>query len=60
MKRAIISVYNKAGLSELVPYLERHSYIMYSTGGTATEISKYVKNISSLQSISKFTPCLVV
>ena len=38
MKRALISVYNKAHLDKLVPFLERKGYNIFSTGGTYTHI----------------------
>ena len=38
IKRALISVYDKAGLGELVKVLKKHGVEILSTGGTAKMI----------------------
>lgn len=55
MKRAIISVYYKSELSELVSYLDKNNYQIYSTGGTFTHITSLVESIDSLINISDYT-----
>ena len=53
MKRALISVYNKAHLDSLVPFLERKGYNIFSTGGTFTHISNIIENKSKLSNINE-------
>ena len=53
MKRALISVYNKAHLDKLVPFLERKGYNIFSTGGTYTHISNIIENKNKLSNINE-------
>jgi phosphoribosylaminoimidazolecarboxamide formyltransferase/IMP cyclohydrolase len=53
MKRALISVYNKAHLDKLVPFLETNGYNIYSTGGTYNHISGIIQNKTQLNNINE-------
>ena len=52
IRRALISVSNKAHLEKLIPHLETNKFQIFSTGGTFSKISKLVQNKSTVQDIS--------
>jgi len=54
-KNALISVFDKQNLDALVPYLEKQSYHIYTTGGTMKTVLEYVKDKSIVYSISDYT-----
>jgi len=51
MKNALITVYNKVGLSKLVPFLECNGFKIFSTGGTFNNISELVNNKDTVQQL---------
>jgi len=53
IKRAIISVYDKSGLEELVESLERYSVQIISSGGTARKIKE--TGYTNLTEVSTYT-----
>ena len=53
MNRALISVYNKKGLEDLVRALEEYGTEIVSSGGTAGKIREY--GYSKLTEVSEFT-----
>ncbi len=55
VKNALVSVFDKDGLENLVPYLEENDFHIYSTGGTMRAIEKLVKDKSIVHSISDYT-----
>jgi phosphoribosylaminoimidazolecarboxamide formyltransferase/IMP cyclohydrolase len=55
VKTALISVFNKEGLENLVPHLEENDFHIYSTGGTMSTVKMYVKDQSIVRSISDYT-----
>lgn len=52
IKRALISVYDKIGLNELVQVLNRFNVEIFSSGGTFEYLNKNFRNIKNLSEIS--------
>lgn len=52
IKRALVSVYDKTGISELVEVLQQYDVEIYSTAGTFDYLSKRFSNIKSLSEIT--------
>jgi len=55
VKTALISVFNKEGLEDLVPHLEKNGFHIYSTGGTMSAVKMHVKDQATARSISDYT-----
>ena len=55
MKNILISVYDKTGLDQLVPYLEQENYTIHSTGGTFNYLSSLLQAKNRLKSVSDYT-----
>ena len=55
VKKAIISVFDKSNLDVLVKFLEKDGYEIYSTGGSAAEVYKFLENKEKLINISEYT-----
>ena len=52
MKRAFISVWDKSGLDELVPFLQAHDYTIISTGGTAKKIEELGIPVTTVEAVT--------
>ena len=51
MYNAIVSVTDKTGLNRLIPFLWKHNFNIFSTGGTYS----YIENISKQPGNEQFT-----
>jgi phosphoribosylaminoimidazolecarboxamide formyltransferase/IMP cyclohydrolase len=51
-KRALISVWDKAGLEDLARFLHEHSFTLISTGGTAKAIASWKLPVTAVQDIT--------
>lgn len=58
IKSALISVYNKEGLAELVQELHKNKVLIYSTGGTQSFIESLKVPVVSVESLTNFPEIL--
>lgn len=58
IRRALISVYDKSGLAELVTALDGAGVEIISTGSTATQISQAGVPVTGVETVTGFPECL--
>ena len=58
IRRALVSVYDKAGLSELAAALHAHGVEIVSTGSTAARIQEAGIPVTAVSDVTGFPECL--
>ena len=58
IRRALVSVYDKAGLDELVTGLHEHGVALVSTGGSAARIESLGIPVTRVEELTGFPECL--
>jgi phosphoribosylaminoimidazolecarboxamide formyltransferase/IMP cyclohydrolase len=58
IRRALISVYDKAGLDDLAAALARHGVSLVSTGSTAARIAAAGVDVTQVEELTGFPECL--
>src|SRR5437870_11042696 len=58
VRRALVSVYDKTGLEELVRGLHEHGVALVSTGGSAALIEKLGLPVTKVEDLTGFPECL--